>query len=72
MQFCEPNMLNAFEKFRQTGVDRVVLVPMFPQYASSSTGSAIEIAYKAAAKVRRMAIHETQIKPSENFNEKSP
>lgn len=51
MQYCEPNVYNVMENFRARGVDRVIVVPMYPQYASSSTGAAIEIVYKAAAKV---------------------
>lgn len=51
MQFCEPNLAGAFQRFRSRGVDRIVVVPMFPQYASSTTGSAVEMAYREAAKV---------------------
>lgn len=51
MQYCEPNVYTVLEEFRAKGVDRVIVVPMYPQYASSSTGAAIEIVYKAAAKV---------------------
>lgn len=51
MQYCEPNVYDVMENFRARGVDRVIVVPMYPQYASSSTGAAIEIVYKAAAKV---------------------
>lgn len=51
MQYCEPNVYTAMENFRAKGVDRVIVVPMYPQYASSATGAANEIVYKAAAKV---------------------
>lgn len=51
MQYCEPNVYTVMEGFRARGVDRVIVVPMYPQYASSSTGAANEIVYKAAAKV---------------------
>lgn len=51
MQYCEPNVFTVLEEYRARGVDRVIVVPMYPQYASSSTGAAIEIVYKAAAKV---------------------
>lgn len=51
MQYCEPNVYTAMQGFRARGVDRVVVVPMYPQYASSATGAANEIVYKAAAKV---------------------
>lgn len=51
MQYCEPNVYTVLEEMRAKGVDRVISVPMYPQYASSSTGAANEIVYKAAAKV---------------------
>jgi protoporphyrin/coproporphyrin ferrochelatase len=51
MQYCEPNVYTAMENFRARGVDRIIVVPQYPQYASSSTGAAIEIVYRAAAKV---------------------
>lgn len=51
MQYCEPNVFTTMRNFRARGVDKVVVVPMYPQYASSATGAAMEIVYKAAAKV---------------------
>ncbi|PXF40395.1 Ferrochelatase [Gracilariopsis chorda] len=51
MQYCEPNVYTVMEDLRARGVDRLIVVPMYPQYASSATGAAIEIVYKAAAKV---------------------
>lgn len=51
MQYCEPSVRHAMEGMRARGVDRIVIVPMYPQYASSATGAAVEIAYSEAAKV---------------------
>lgn len=51
MQYCEPNVFTAMENFRARGVDRIIVIPQYPQYASSSTGAANEIVYRAAAKV---------------------
>lgn len=51
MQYCEPNVETVLADFSARGIDRIIAVPMYPQYASSSTGAAIEIVYKAAAKV---------------------
>lgn len=51
MQYCEPNVRTAMEAMRARGVDRLIIVPMYPQYASSATGAAAEIAYKAAAAI---------------------
>lgn len=51
MQYCEPNVYTVMAEMRARGVDRLIVVPMYPQYASSSTGAAAEIVYKAAAKI---------------------
>lgn len=51
MQYCNPSVRHAMEGMRARGVDRIVVVPMYPQYASSATGAAVEIAYNEAAKV---------------------
>eukprot|EP00871_Galdieria_phlegrea_P002132 jgi/Galph1/291/GphlegSOOS_G5135.1 len=51
MQFSEPSIPNSILRFRQRGIDRIVLVPLFPQFASSSTGSCVEIAYREAARI---------------------
>jgi ferrochelatase len=49
MQFGEPNLVSAMRDFRQRGIDRIIILPLFPQYASSTTGSASEMAYRAAS-----------------------
>lgn len=51
MQYCEPSVQTAMQGMRARGVDKVIVVPMYPQYASSATGAANEIAYKAAAQI---------------------
>lgn len=51
MQYCDPSVHDAMKNLRSRGVDKVVVVPMYPQFTSSSTGAAAEIVYKAAAKV---------------------
>ena len=42
MRYQNPSIEKALEAFRRRGVDRIVVFPLFPQYASSSTGSAIQ------------------------------
>ncbi|BAM82684.1 ferrochelatase [Cyanidioschyzon merolae strain 10D] len=51
MQFGEPNLVSVMHDFRRRGIDRMIIVPMFPQYASSTTGSASEMAYHTASKL---------------------
>lgn len=48
MQFGEPSIPDAMAGFVRDGVDRVVVVPLFPQYAAASTGSATQAAMEAA------------------------
>lgn len=40
MRYGEPSLQRAVERLRQAGITRVVAVPLFPQYASASTGTA--------------------------------
>jgi ferrochelatase len=48
MRYGEPTVADALERFRSAGIDRVVVLPLFPQYASSSTGSALEAVFRQA------------------------
>ncbi len=42
MRYQNPSIESALEKLRSKNVDRYVVFPMFPQYASASTGSALQ------------------------------
>ncbi|MFZ5552669.1 MAG: ferrochelatase [Bacteroidota bacterium] len=42
MRYQEPSLNNVLEKMRKMNFTKIVLLPLFPQYASSSTGSAVE------------------------------
>jgi protoporphyrin/coproporphyrin ferrochelatase len=49
MRYGRPALADALAELRAAGVDRVVVLPLFPQYASSTTGSALEALFAAAA-----------------------
>lgn len=40
MRYGEPSLTKALDAFAQSNVERIVVLPLFPQYASSSTGTA--------------------------------
>ena len=40
MRYGRPSLAGALDAFAAAGVDRIVALPLFPQYASSSTGTA--------------------------------
>ncbi len=51
MRYGNPSIAAALGRFRDAGIDRIVVMPLFPQYASSSSGSAIEAVFREAGKL---------------------
>lgn len=49
MRYGTPSLRSAIEALTKDGCDRIVVVPLYPQYASSSTGSTAEAVYRIAA-----------------------
>ena len=47
MQCRKPSLQNAIAKLRGQNCDQIIVLPLYPQYASSSYGAAIEDLYKA-------------------------
>jgi len=50
MRYGAPSIASAYAELRAAGIDRIVTLPLFPQYASSSTGSALEELFRIAAR----------------------
>jgi protoporphyrin/coproporphyrin ferrochelatase len=46
MRYGKPSLGSAIEKLRARGVRELTVVPLYPQYASSSTGSSLERVYR--------------------------
>jgi ferrochelatase len=46
MRYQSPSMNSVLEKMKKKGYARIVILPLFPQYASASSGSAIEKSLK--------------------------
>jgi ferrochelatase len=49
MRYGEPSIAAGLEALARAGCERLVLAPLYPQYASSSTGSSLEHAYTRAS-----------------------
>jgi protoporphyrin/coproporphyrin ferrochelatase len=43
MRYQSPSIESALEVFKDKGFDEIIVIPLFPQYASASTGSAVEL-----------------------------
>jgi protoporphyrin/coproporphyrin ferrochelatase len=41
MRYQVPSIASAIEKLRQAGADRIVVLPLYPQHAASTTGSTV-------------------------------
>ncbi len=48
MRYGQPSIESAMDRLREKGCDRLVIFPVYPQYASSSTGTALEKIYALA------------------------
>ena len=49
MSYQNPSIPDALMELRKAGAQRLVLVPLFPQYASSSTGASLQAAFQEMA-----------------------
>jgi ferrochelatase len=50
MRYGKPSIPEALDRFRSMGIDRIVVFPLYPQYASSSTGSTVERVFEEAGR----------------------
>lgn len=50
MRYKNPSIPDVMEQMRRQNYSRIVVVPMFPQYSSAATGSAIEEVMRVASK----------------------
>jgi len=46
MRYRKPSIKNALKELEKEKISELIIVPLFPQYASSSTGSALQKAYE--------------------------
>ncbi len=49
MRYGNPSIDSALTRLRAAGVDRLVVMPVFPQYASATTGTVLEAVYQTIA-----------------------
>lgn len=50
MRYQNPSMESVLERMRRANYDRIIILPLFPQYASASNGSAIDKALEIIKK----------------------
>ncbi|KAG0164023.1 hypothetical protein DFQ30_010631 [Apophysomyces sp. BC1015] len=52
MRYGTPSIGNVLSQLKRAGAERVLLVPMYPQYSASTTASAFDAAFSALARMR--------------------
>ncbi|WP_343748028.1 ferrochelatase [Fluviicola sp.] len=50
MRYQNPSMESVLERMRKANYDQIIILPLFPQYASASTGSAVDKAMEIIKK----------------------
>ena len=50
MRYQKPSLESALDKLRLAQVEKIIMIPLYPQYASSSTGSSVEEAIRVIQK----------------------
>lgn len=54
MSYGSPSVESAVLKLREQGCDRILVFPLYPQYAASSTGSAFDAVFNVLLKIRNV------------------
>lgn len=54
MSYGNPSVESAIGKLRAQGCDRILAFPLYPQYAASSTASALDAVFRTLLKIRNM------------------
>ena len=54
MRYGTPSIADALYRLHDAGCDRIVVLPLYPQYAASTTGSALDALSAAAGQLRRV------------------
>lgn len=54
MRYGNPSIAAAIERLKAAGCDRMLVVPLYPQYAASATASALDAVFATAVRMRRM------------------
>ena len=53
MRYGNPSIASRLEALRQAGCDRILLMPLYPQYAAATTATVCDKAFETLARMRR-------------------
>jgi ferrochelatase len=53
MRYGQPNVAGAIGRLKAQGCDRLLVVPLYPQYAASSSGTALDAVFRVLLHISR-------------------
>ena len=65
MRYGNPSVASALDKLKQQNCGRILILPLYPQYAASSTATAFDAVFDALRKMRNMP----EIRTVRNFHD---
>lgn len=54
MRYSEPSIENALQELQSLGCQHIIALPLYPQYAASSTATALDCVYRSLQRMRNM------------------
>jgi ferrochelatase len=54
MRYGQPDVAGAMQRLKAAGCDRLLVVPLYPQYAASSAATALDAVYRTLLRTRNM------------------
>jgi protoporphyrin/coproporphyrin ferrochelatase len=54
MRYGQPSVQSTIRALKEQGCDRILVMPLYPQYAASSAGTALDAVYRALLQTRAM------------------
>ncbi len=63
MRYGVPALRDVMQKLRQQGVDKVRVLPLYPQYSTTTTASVIEAAKQASTGMKLEVLHDYHVAP---------
>ena len=54
MRYGRPDVASAIDRLKAAGCERILVIPLYPQYAASATASALDAVYAHVRTLRRM------------------
>ncbi len=54
MRYGEPSLMRVMQEFGELGIDRIVVIPMYPQYSGSTIGSVLDDVCACTSRLRRV------------------